>query len=272
LYNLTVDGYKNPPMLLDLNEGTRYDNGYAYGKLLAAEIESSFTSLFDTLLGNHNVERAVLSEFLNWQWDSYMRDHTPKEYVEELSGVADGCAAAGYNRGREEVIQGVILSSIATGDVGFDIEHVLEAECEDVLKGSPLCNLAQGRYEEVKAIMMKFAEKLKLHCSHFGVWGKRTEGGKLFTGRNLDWLANSGLSDHSKLITVYHLPGTLTHATTGFAGITGALAGMSSAGSHTYKQGHFPPDYFPQIDDDDADVCYACVLLCVRVCARPYRA
>ena len=150
---------------------------------------------------------------------------------------------------------------------------MLEAECEDALKGSPLCNLAQGRHEEVKAIVMKFAKKLKLHCSHFGVWGKRTEGGKLFTGRNLDWLANSGLSDHSKLITVYHLPGTLTHATTGFAGITGALAGMSSAGSHTYKQGHVPPVMFPEPDDDDdVDVCYACVLLCVRVCVRPYRA
>jgi hypothetical protein len=31
-----------------------------------------------------------------------------------------------------------------------------------------------------------------LTCSMFGVWGSRTEGGRLFTGRNLDWLKDTG--------------------------------------------------------------------------------
>ena len=31
-------------------------------------------------------------------------------------------------------------------------------------------------------------------CSMFGVWGSRSEGKKLFTGRNLDWNQNTGIN------------------------------------------------------------------------------
>jgi len=69
-----------------------------------------------------------------------------------------------------------------------------------------------------------------LQCSMFGVWGSRTNDTSLYTCRNLDWNTDTGIA-RAKLISVYHPnDGKYTHATCGFAGMIGALAGMSSKG------------------------------------------
>lgn len=66
--------------------------------------------------------------------------------------------------------------------------------------------------------------------SMFGVWGSRTAGQRLFSARNLDWNKDTGVNK-AKLITVYKPEdGGITHATVGFAGFYGALAGMSAEG------------------------------------------
>lgn len=56
----------------------------------------------------------------------------------------------------------------------------------------------------------------------YGAWGSRTEDGRLYTARNLDWLANSGISEY-KLLSVYHTTGKIPYVTIGFAGMVGAL-------------------------------------------------
>ena len=66
-------------------------------------------------------------------------------------------------------------------------------------------------------------------CSMFGVWGSRTAAGQLFTGRNLDWNADTGINKY-KMVTVLHPPGKIAHAVLGYAGVWGALTGMSAAG------------------------------------------
>jgi len=64
----------------------------------------------------------------------------------------------------------------------------------------------------------------------FGVWGSRTQDGSIYTARNLDWAKDLGIAKY-KLITVYHPnDGKYAHATLGYLGFTGALAGMSSQG------------------------------------------
>jgi hypothetical protein len=47
-------------------------------------------------------------------------------------------------------------------------------------------------------------ENMKMHCSFFATWGSRTQGGKLYTMRNLDWQANSGLNKN-KIIFVWKI-------------------------------------------------------------------
>lgn len=59
------------------------------------------------------------------------------------------------------------------------------------------------------------------------MWGSRTQDSKLYTGRNLDWLSDSGISTY-KLITVHHPPNGHAHATIGWAALWGANTGMSS--------------------------------------------
>lgn len=51
----------------------------------------------------------------------------------------------------------------------------------------------------------------------------------MFSGRNLDWDSDTGINKY-KLVTVFHPPGGIAHATVGFAGVWGALTGMSAAG------------------------------------------
>jgi len=78
---------------------------------------------------------------------------------------------------------------------------------------------------------------LKQHCSFFAIWGKRTSSGQLYSMRNLDWAKDTGISKH-KLVTVYHVDGTIPHATLGFAGFIGALTGMSSQGITVHEAGN----------------------------------
>lgn len=59
--------------------------------------------------------------------------------------------------------------------------------------------------------------------SMLGAWGPRTVNGKLYTMRNLDWAANTGIADN-KLITIFHPVGKRAHATIGFAGMYLPLA------------------------------------------------
>jgi hypothetical protein len=75
----------------------------------------------------------------------------------------------------------------------------------------------------------KFMIKKRIHCSFMATWGSRTKGGKLYSMRNLDWDANSGINKF-KLITIWKIKDTIPHATIGFAGVIGALTGMSQAG------------------------------------------
>ena len=53
--------------------------------------------------------------------------------------------------------------------------------------------------------------------------------------------SDSGISKH-KLVAVYHINGKIPYASIGFAGLTGALTGMSAAGItvHGALQTHFP--------------------------------
>lgn len=76
-------------------------------------------------------------------------------------------------------------------------------------------------------------------CDAFGVWGSRTEGGLLFSSRNLDYNSNTGINRH-KLVTMFKVVGSDgkpvpggTYTTLGFAFGPGALAGMNSKGITT---------------------------------------
>ena len=67
--------------------------------------------------------------------------------------------------------------------------------CPDLLVTSSCCSRALEMFKT---------------CSMFGAWGPRTTGGDLRSGRNLDWLAQTGIAKN-KLITVRYLPSQSRH-------------------------------------------------------------
>ena len=68
-----------------------------------------------------------------------------------------------------------------------------------------------------------------LGCSMLGLWGSRTKDGNLYTGRNVDYMPDTGIAKQ-KLLVVHHPPRGIAHVDIGWAGVWGALAGMSAAG------------------------------------------
>ena len=70
---------------------------------------------------------------------------------------------------------------------------------------------------------------LRTSCSFFAAWGPRTAEGHLFGSRNLDWSTDTGISE-LKGITVFAPEGEYAHASIGYLGFPGALAGMSEKG------------------------------------------
>lgn len=216
--------YEDAPYLLDLLPQSHYDQGYDAGYLLADQWVESYNALFVALLGDEWWEPALanlLGVFLDWQWNDYLSVQVPQKYLDEFAGMTEGGKAAG----RTEDIgamgwRGVVLANLP-GDLS-NFKLIIKDELKNgkkVMSNSDVDFLFDSMRKNWKG----------LTCSMFGVWGSRTDGGKLFTGRNLDWLKDSGISKN-KVIAVYHAAGENTYATIGWAGLWGAITGISSKG------------------------------------------
>ncbi len=66
-------------------------------------------------------------------------------------------------------------------------------------------------------------------CSSFALWGKATADGKLYQGRNFDWILDAGLED-TALLALYEPDGRNRFACAGYAGQIGVLSGMNMEG------------------------------------------
>jgi len=250
----TVDGAQYataPPLLLDLH-GSRFEQGEAYGALQGAAAKANYDFLITMLLKSTSVigyaERSALEALLDWQWSAYLSKQVPPEYMTEFDGFAAGCKTAlGPLHGSwcEKAMGRLQVLANFPGDVK-DMEYVLADELlHDGDSGGNLYAPGAARVEALlagtptptlRSFLREGLTAARAQCSMIGAWGSRTEGGELFTGRNLDWNHDSGIDAH-KIIMVAHPPeaGRHAHATLGFAGLYGSLAGMSAAGLTTHE-------------------------------------
>lgn len=67
-------------------------------------------------------------------------------------------------------------------------------------------------------------------CSSFAVWGNATADGKLYHGRNFDWITSAGLEDTAILVLYEPEGGLHPFASAGYAGLIGVLSGMNMEG------------------------------------------
>lgn len=221
-------------------------------------------ALFAKILGTgplSGLAKDALNVFMDWQWKDYLSKAVEVQapwLMEEIQGFADGAAAVG-------VSDGGLLLSRATVLANFpgtltDLIYVLADEFGIPVSATARHVAAPGHAAAAAAVRAAVVRALNAHpvsqrmaavlpaphaadpaawllglawptmqCSMMAFWGGRTQGGRLFSGRNLDWLSNSGVNAN-KLVTVWRPPGMLPHATVGFAGLQGALTGTSAAG------------------------------------------
>jgi len=97
------------------------------------------------------------------------------------------------------------------------------------LTNPKLLDFVENNLFRLAKTFKKFMNDRRVHCSFMAAWGSKTQGGNLYTMRNLDWHANSGINKH-KMIFVWKVKNTIPHTTIGFPSLVGALTGMSQAG------------------------------------------
>lgn len=201
LYQLDTTGsvYAYAPYVLNLTAGTSFDQGYDAGYLMGGEFISNYNSLMIALLGDEWWEPAVaeiISRFLDWQWNSYLSVELPEEYKEELRGLSAGGKAAGFDQDIGALAGwGVTLANLP-GSLENIVYVLADEKAHPYRQRFEADMLAHGMsLEVVKAMLKKIKANWNgLTCSMFGVWGSRTANGALYTGRNLDWLKDSGIS------------------------------------------------------------------------------
>jgi hypothetical protein len=161
------------------------------------------------VIGTSTKSQAELALFLDSLWFLIYEPYVLPRYLDELRGMKS------IDEGVAEVARRFyVLANMPADTVNIvaALEHVFEGSWPPGLKA--LLNA-----------VIKYLEKVVHSCDSLGVWGSRTEGGRVFTSRNLDYNADTGINAH-KLVTVYNN----SYATVGFAFGLGALAGMSARG------------------------------------------
>ena len=225
----------NPIFLLNILGDSSYNQGFDAGMLFGAQHLENYQNLFDALfkaLPKGLLQPAlqkVVEEFMDWQWDSYLSQELPEEYLDELKGLTEGGIAAGVDGDVGVALsRGITLANLP-GDVQ-DIIFVLI----DEYKASKRDSATPAQLALIDKLKEVFAHYRGHHCSMFSVWGSRTTEGSLFSARNLDWLTDLGINKY-KLVTVHHPPNGIAHATVAYGGIWGALSGVSAAGLSVHE-------------------------------------
>ena len=93
------------------------------------------------------------------------------------------------------------------GDLGNDITYSLLDEFlrdRAHIKNEKIINYVEDHLFEVVKMVKQFMKITKMHCSFFATWGSRTNGGQLYTMRNLDWNANTGINKN-KIVFVWKI-------------------------------------------------------------------
>lgn len=146
--------------------------------------------------------------------------------MDEFKGLTDGGRSVHAAMDVGKIAARATVISNFPGDLQ-NLKFIFEDERSTASSGSA--------DDEMDKLLQLLQTRWKgLSCSMFGVWGKRTSNGRVYTGRNLDWLSSTGVSMY-KLVTVYHPPQGYPHATIGWAGLWGALTGMSSQGISVHE-------------------------------------
>lgn len=223
--------YEYAPYLVDL-QGTHYGIGFDYAALLHNETSFELTT-FEGSLGLDDAGAALVNKFIDWLWFQFLLEHVPPQFLDELQGMHDYHVKHGST---DLVDTDVVARRFYTvSNLPADPANLLAMLEHDLEEGLPewLAKDINWIIEQVIKLLMK--------CDAYGVWGSRTEGGLLFSSRNLDYSSDTGINKY-KLVSVLSItdpkyyntadnrPIGGKQVTLGFALGIGALAGMNANG------------------------------------------
>jgi hypothetical protein len=200
--------------------------GYQYGYLLNEKINETFSTLVGWLLSEISAEstQPITEPALGAALDAIllnMAPFIPIEYFEEAAGISAGALEKGVIISPDKVLQAVTFADIA--------EFAIPDESAIPPGFMPDMSFSQGMSAEQMDIIQKIAEAMPIQCSFFAAWDERSEDGKLYGTRNLDWAEDTGIAKN-KLLTIYNPDNGNAYVTMGWTGYIGAMAGMSENG------------------------------------------
>ena len=187
--------------------GTHAEMGRQYGALVGPIIEKAAQIFNADMVLPGDLSRDESRALVQKIW-SRLKPHVPEAFVEELNGVVEGAALVGAELDIIDLVTPIVVSNISDMN---NKESLLEDE----------------------AARLRIGE-LAFTCSSFAAWGKRTQDGKLWATRVLDWKPGTG-TDRVKAITLYEPydeNGNRLNAymTAGYIGFFGAIDGMNDKG------------------------------------------
>lgn len=222
--------------------GSHYDMGYQYGWLVGDQMVTTWDSLMDYMGAAVGVSGEQAEKLLGPMLDrvyKYLEPYVPAEFDDEMTGIEEGATDRGVaasgpgNATMKDVLRWVIaLSNVsdlnAFGESVDAVQEILRtgtsAELDQFYRDNRKPNLPHKRQAPGEPLAGPGRT-----CSFFAAWGPRGLDGKMFSSRNLDWSSDTGISEQA-LITVYVPDDGYTHATIGYAGFIGALAGINEYG------------------------------------------
>jgi hypothetical protein len=228
------------PRVLNLTSNS-YEAGFDTGFLLAKEYHDSFMGLIKALLGDEWWEplaARAMCKILDKQYTDFLGKELPDEFNEEFRGLSDGGKKAGYSGFIKDIgsiaKRGQVMANLPStlANMKFVIlnEHRSNNNKDDSIFDADEQAFLDKMMKEWESFEIGDKSKPRgFGCSMIGAWGSRTVESKLFTGRNLDWMSDTGVAKH-KLIIVHHPEGGYAHAEIGWSGLWGSIAGMSEAG------------------------------------------
>ena len=196
--------------------GSPEQMGRQYGALVGDLVKRNANRLVK-IFEAAGLPEFVVHNILDNAW-ARMAPHTPKRFLDEMAGMAQGAAEAGVDLSVQELHRIVAATN-------FDL-YKREERAFEFLDG------------ETMEALQDLAQQRPMSCTMFAVWGSRTVDGKMFSLRNLDWLSQSGMHE-DRLLTVYRPDKGIACATMGYAGVTGCLAGMNAKGLTLSEVGPF---------------------------------
>ena len=181
-------------------KGSRYEMGLQHGKLLKQQIlkgvvsyHADFVRNFSGLKNAPWILRHFYQRYLDWRFYRPLEKYAPRDFLEEVKGLADGCGLP-----FDLVLRGNLLSEINMNRVANFRKHKLK-------------NLPQSE------------------CSSFAVYGHLTEDGSMLVGRNTDY-SGAGLWDRYQTVFFYEPEDGYRFVNIGTAGLLKCNSSMNEAG------------------------------------------